>query len=66
LHHSLDAVQFGFDLQLLYKAYACEKKEGGNYLLPGYPAQPGAKAGLSSGPRFLESAISISSQVHNH
>lgn len=30
-------------MQLLYKAYACEKIEGGTYLLPGFPVEPGSR-----------------------
>jgi hypothetical protein len=52
LCHNLGAVQFGFVMQLLYKAYACEKMEGGNFLLPGYPVEAGKQKSLPPGSKI--------------
>jgi hypothetical protein len=53
LRRNPGAVQLGSVMQLLYKAYACEEMEGGKFLLPGFPVEPGEKESLQPGDKII-------------
>ena len=40
----------------LYKAYACEKLDGGKFLLPGFPVESGTKPPQAGGKILVELA----------